>query len=114
MKHQIAKRSAEIPTNSMADIAFLLIIYFMLTATFSVHKGLDFGLEQDDGDLFEPVESVLVEIQPAGGLLVDRRPMALDGLLGYLAPKLERNPGKPVLLRPHPRSSYGALVAVYE
>jgi biopolymer transport protein ExbD len=38
------KVSAEIPTASMADIVFLLIIFFMLTTTFSVNKGFDFGL----------------------------------------------------------------------
>lgn len=115
MKHKLLKSNAEIPTSSMADIAFLLIIYFMLTVTFSVSKGLDFGLDKDEPIThIEPIESVLVEIQPGGGLLVDRRPMALDTLLDYLAPKLEHNPDKPVLLRPHPRSSYGALVAVYD
>lgn len=31
----------EIPTSSMADIAFLLIIYFMVTATFTATRGLD-------------------------------------------------------------------------
>jgi len=35
---------AEIPTASMSDIVFLLIIFFMLTTTFSVNKGFDFGL----------------------------------------------------------------------
>jgi hypothetical protein len=34
--------------------------------------------------------------------------------LGYLAPKLERNPTKPVILRTDPRASYGAMVAVYD
>ncbi len=115
MNHKILKSHAEIPTSSMADIAFLLIIYFMLTVTFSASKGLDFGLDKDEPVThIEPVEAVLVEIQPDGGLLVDRRPLALDALLKYLAPKLERNPEKPVLLRPDPRSSYGALVAVYD
>lgn len=109
------ENAAEIPTSSMADIAFLLIIYFMLTVTFSASKGLDFGLPREDSDRpIEPVEAVLVEILPGGGLLVDRRPMALGELLAYLAPKLERNPAKPVLLRPASGSSYGEVVAVYE
>ena len=37
------REQPEIPTASMADIAFLLIIYFMLTTVFSVTKGLDFS-----------------------------------------------------------------------
>ena len=44
MKLKRTKMEAEIPTASMADIVFLLIIFFMLTTTFSVNKGFDFGL----------------------------------------------------------------------
>ena len=32
----------------MADIAFLLIIYFMVTTTFAATRGLDFSLPQED------------------------------------------------------------------
>ena len=33
---------AEVPTSSMADIAFLLIVFFMLTAVFATTEGLQF------------------------------------------------------------------------
>ena len=36
------RSGAEIPTSSMADIAFLLIIFFMLTAVFATTEGLQF------------------------------------------------------------------------
>ncbi|MEM7048732.1 MAG: biopolymer transporter ExbD [Acidobacteriota bacterium] len=36
--HQRARQDAAIPTASMADIAFLLIIFFMVTITFEVDK----------------------------------------------------------------------------
>ena len=35
---------SEIPTSSTGDIAFLLIIFFMVTASFAVTKGLAFDL----------------------------------------------------------------------
>ena len=59
--------SDEIPTSSMADIAFLLIIYFMVTTTFAATRGLDFALPKDDDSppQVEKEESVLIEIQPA-------------------------------------------------
>ena len=38
----------EIPTSSMADIAFLLIIYFMVTTTFAATRGIDFSLPQEE------------------------------------------------------------------
>jgi biopolymer transport protein ExbD len=74
------KISDEIPTSSMADIAFLLVIYFMVTTTFTATRGLDFGLPKDD-DVpreIEREESVHIQVQPAGALLVDGKPMQLE------------------------------------
>ncbi|HVS15952.1 MAG TPA: biopolymer transporter ExbD [Thermoanaerobaculia bacterium] len=106
----------EIPTSSMADIAFLLIIYFMVTTTFTATRGLDFALpEEDDAPpVIEKEDSVLIEIQPSGELVVDQTPMRLDEVIDYLRPKLEVNPKKPVIIRPDPDSAYKYMVAVLD
>jgi len=39
-----ARASEEIPTCSMADIAFLLIIFFLVTTTMSMERGLGLQL----------------------------------------------------------------------
>lgn len=108
--------SDEIPTSSMADIAFLLVIYFMLTVSFAATQGLDLALppEPPDPVPVEPVESVLVEVEGAGRLTVDGRSMTLGELLPYLEPKLRRNPTKPVIVRPGPDAPYGAAVDVLD
>ncbi len=100
----------------MADIAFLLVVFFMLTLTFAVSQGLDFNPSKDDctEPAFDPVEAVLVEIQADASLRVDGRPLQLARLLDYLAPKLERNPYKPVIIHPLPDAPYGGMVAVYD
>ena len=106
----------EIPTSSMADIAFLLIVYFMVTTTFAATRGLDFSLppEDDTQPLVEKEESVLIEIQPGGVLMVDQQQMELDKILEYLKPKLERNPMKPVIIRPMETTEYGYMVDVFD
>ena len=64
MKLKRDRPSDEIPTSSMADIAFLLIIYFMVTTTFTATRGLDFAPPKDDDNppVIEKEESVLIEI----------------------------------------------------
>ncbi len=108
--------SDEIPTSSMADIAFLLIIYFMVTTTFAATRGLDFALPEEDDQppVVEKEEAVLIQIQPGGDLLVDNKPMLITDVLDYLKPKLERNPKKPVIIRPDQAAPYGAMVRVYD
>ena len=116
MKFKRDNVSEEIPTASMADIAFLLIIYFMVTTTFAATRGLDFSLPQDDEDtpLVDKEESVLIEIQPGGALIVDGKNMELDQVLDYLKPKLERNPMKPVIIRPDQMAEYRGMVDVFD
>ena len=116
MKFQRSETEAEIPTASMADIAFLLIIYFMLTTTFAATRGLDFALPKDDDNppMVEKEESVLIEIQPGGNLIVDGTGMQLEDILDYLKPKLERNPMKPVIIRPLETAEYGYMVDVFD
>jgi len=116
MKFSRPKTSDEIPTSSMADIAFLLIIYFMVTTTFTATRGLDFAPPKDDDNppVIEKEDSVLIEIRSDGSLVVDQRPLPLDELIEYLKPKLERNPEKPVIIRPEPSAPYGAMVDVMD
>ena len=116
MKLERERPSDEIPTSSMADIAFLLIIYFMITSSFTATRGLDFAppKEDDNPPVIEKEDSVLIEILTSGDLLVDSRPMLLDDVIDYLKPKLERNPEKPVIIRPEPSAPYGRMVDVMD
>lgn len=106
--------SADIPTSSMADVTFLLIIYFVISGAFSATRGLDLTFPRDLPVDVDPVESVLVEVRAPGELVVDRRSMALDGLLDYLRPRLVQNPDKPVILRALEGAPYGAVVDVLD
>lgn len=108
--------SSEIPTSSMADITFLLIIYFMVTTTFAATRGLDFALpkEEKNPPLIEKEESVLIEIKPGGQIVVDGKPMLLSGILDYLKPILAVNQIKPVIIRPDPEAAYGDMLRVYD
>ena len=116
MKIGKKKSDVEIPTASMADIAFLLIIFFMVTTVFSATKGLDFKLPEDDEEQLETetIEAAYIKVLAGGAVLVDRQPMALDQILPYLQPKLERWPDKPLILYTVPEASYGDMIAVYD
>lgn len=106
---------SEIPTSSMADIAFLLIIFFMVTAVFSATKGLDFKLPQDDQNQPpESEEAVFIKVAPDASITVDCQPMEPSDILDYLEPKLLRNPEKPVILYTDAFAPYQAMITVYD
>lgn len=105
---------ARIPTSSMADIAFLLIIFFMVTTVFSATKGLELKLPTDDKTPADSDnEAVLIRVE-AERILVDCREMSVAQILPYLEPKLVRNPSKAVILYPTSDAQYRRMVAVYD
>jgi len=114
MSRRVTEDSS-IPTSSMADIAFLLIIFFMVTSVFSATKGLEFALPADDDDPRDPrpEEAVFIHVG-SDRLVVDCREMDLDGILAYLEPKLLRDPNKPVILFTDPDAEYQDMVRVYD
>jgi biopolymer transport protein ExbD len=116
MKLKRTGDAPEIPTSSMADIAFLLIIFFMVTAVFSATKGLDFQLPkaEDQNKQTDTEEAVFIKVSPDGSLLVDCKEMELDGILDYLEPKLTRDAQKNVILYTDAYAEYQSMIAVYD
>ena len=106
---------AEVATSSMADIAFLLIVYFMVTTTFAATRGLDFALpEETDTPEIKQEDSIEVHVMPGGSIEVDKKSIPMDGLLPYVLEKLLQNPDKPVILRTDPDATYGDMISVFD
>jgi biopolymer transport protein ExbD len=67
--YQSKRQDAAIPTASMADIAFLLIIFFMVTVTFEVDK-TQLVLPESDIRLEVPKKSAYVSVTEDGTIRV--------------------------------------------
>lgn len=107
---------SEIPTASMADVAFLLIIFFLVASFYSVTRGIQFSLPRHDEAALtaEPEAAVLIEIESTGALIVDSRPLPLAQVRAYLEPKLQRNPTKSVILQTSLEAPYQAMTDVFD
>jgi biopolymer transport protein ExbD len=107
---------ADIPTASMADVAFLLIIFFLVASFYSVTRGIQFSLPKTEEEALtaEPEAAVLIEIAQDGTLTVDGHPTALPAVQEYLRPKLARNPTKSVILQTSLEAPYYAMTDVFD
>ena len=103
-------------TGSMADVSFLLVIFFMVTTVLAASRGLDLALPPEPGpdDVIEADEAVDSHVLDNGSLVVDRRPMGLAEVLPYVGTKLAVDPLKPVILRTDDHASYGAMMQVLD
>jgi len=118
MKLRKKKGNPEIPTSSMADIAFLLIVFFMVTSVFSVTRGLEFQLPRPDTSSEQTAEeAVHIFIERSGAtcaFTVDGILTSLGDINVYLQPKLARNPNKFVIIDPAPNAPYRCMVDVFD
>ena len=116
MKIKRRELQVEIPTASMADVAFLLIIFFLVASFYSVTRGIQFSLPKHDEAALtaEPEAATLIEIAADGALTVDNRPMQLNELRGYLEPRLQRNPTKSVIMQTSLEAPYEAMTDVFD
>ena len=110
------RSAAEIPTSSMADIAFLLIIFFMLTAVFATTEGLEFDLPEDDPTQLDvqPEEAIHIKILGEGQHVVDKTPMTLEEMGGYVQMKMQQNPDKPVIIQTEANVPYFVMIDVFD
>ena len=120
MKVDKKKSEPEIPTASMADIAFLLIVFFMITSVFSVTRGIEFQLPKNDNAETPPdsqEEAIHVHVIAAGAdciFEVDKQQMGLSDIQIYIEPKLARNPNKFVIIDPDPNAPYRCMVDAFD
>lgn len=105
----------------MVDVTFLLLIFFMITASFSMQKSMRTAPPEPDQegaaqsltmeDLEE--ESVVVEIDEENNIRVDDVPVSGTGeLVDVLAAKIGNEGKTEMLIEAHPNSRHGLVVAV--
>lgn len=119
MKIEIKREEAEIPTASMADIAFLLIVFFMLTTVFSANRGMEHVLppKDDTDEAIEPDEAIYIHIFPSGQFEMDKTSYSIDQVdqvYSYVNQKVQVNAKKPIIVHTNREAQYGDMVAVLD
>ncbi len=95
-----SKIKAEIPTASMADIAFLLIIFFLTTTVFSEDKGLQLVLPEATAEQVKVSRRNILHIflYPDGNVTIRKgrdpheQQIDVNDLQGIMRTEIERNP----------------------
>jgi biopolymer transport protein ExbD len=97
------KRSYEINSSSMADIAFLLLIFFLVTTTIDMDKGIPMVLPERGGEVkINPKNIAKILVNAEGAVLYDNRIVEDMELTDLLETRIKEtgidNEGKPKLI----------------
>jgi len=113
-KRRLGEDDEAVPMSSMADIAFLLIIFFMVTAVFDKSKGI--VLELPETSVRETVETKEIEIMidKEGKIFLGSSEIKLEELAGAIVRARKADSSKPVVVKSDKRVSYGKVADVMD
>jgi biopolymer transport protein ExbD len=113
------KIKSEIPSCSMSDIAFLLLIFFMITTKFVKGKGLPVNLPKASGDAIEKIvekNAATIYVDPNGRISINDYQTTLetmgDNLVKILTAKSAANPNLITCFRTDENTSYGIMTDI--
>ncbi|MBN1292754.1 MAG: biopolymer transporter ExbD [Candidatus Latescibacteria bacterium] len=110
-----ARASAAIPTSTMADIAFLLIVFFLVTTSMSHDKGLGLTLPPIGSATRVPSRNITkVWINAAGEIMHDQELVSLAQMGGRVKQMTEDNPNLIVSIKTAPEARYELFVDVVD
>ncbi len=104
-----------IPSASMADIAFLLLVFFLVTTTISMDKGIGLVLPAIGEELeVNPKNITNVLINAAGQVLLDEELVPVNQLKGRIKTMLARNDKLIISVKTHPLTKHQAFIDVLD
>jgi len=109
------QEKATIPTTSTADIAFLLIIFFMVSTTFRAETGLKIILPKAEAAKKIPTKNLVhVWISPEGIISIDDVLMPISRVSKVMVRKKQINPDVIVSVRCDASTKYSDVEAVFD
>ncbi len=108
-------RGGEIPTSSMADIAFLLLIFFLVTTTIDIDKGLGIVLPAEGQELEIRKENILnLLVNSMGQVLVGEEPVKMEDVNRVIRERLRANDRLIISVKTHGKTKYRDFIAAID
>ena len=121
LNNKKSKVSDEIPSSSMADIAFLLLIFFLVTTVFPKDKGLSIVLPEEQETVEVSQRNILhILIQPTGVVIVrqgesqEERTVQASDVEGIWRQGVAQNENLIAAVKTHPEAPYRYMVDVLD
>ena len=114
---QQEEEESSIDLTPMLDVVFIMLIFFIVTATFVKEIGLD--VNSPDPNKTPPPpdpdkKSIVVKITSRDRILVSQRDVDWRSVRANIERLHAENPEAPVVIVPHQESSTGALIHIMD
>lgn len=107
----------QINLTPMLDVVFIMLIFFIVTATFVKEVGLDVNQPEDTNKpkTVDPnKKSIVVRITDRDRIIIAQRDVDVRNIRANIERLHAENPEAPVIIQPHPQSSTEAMITVMD
>lgn len=108
-KQQDSGDKAEIDLTPMLDVVFIMLIFFIVTASFVKESTINVNVPENSNAPPPPPsndnKSILVQVDEQNDIFVDGRRVDVRSVRSLIAQKNAANPGSSVVVRAHENSS---------
>ena len=105
----------EINSSSMADIAFLLLVFFLVTTTISMDKGISLVLPSEGNEMEVNKNNIVnILVNETGKVLLDDKPARLQDIKGIAERRITQNSKVIFSVQSHPRTKYQVYIKVLD
>ena len=100
----------------MLDVVFIMLIFFIVTATFVKEVGLDVNQPEDDKPkTIDPdKKSIVVRITNRNRIIIAQRDVDWRSVRANIERLHAENPEAPVIIQPHPDSQTATMIHVMD
>ena len=108
-------RVGAIPEGGMADIAFLLLVFFLVTTTIDMDKGLGIILPAEGQELEINKKNILnCLISSSGNVLLGGEPVEIKNIHRKVKDEIYKNKNLIVSVKAHEKAQYDVYVEVLD
>ena len=98
----------------MLDIVFIMLIFFIVTATFVKESGIDVNRPDANTATQQDRANILIAIDDTGAIFIDRRRVEIDAVRANIERLHAENPQGTVVIQADENASTNQLVAVMD
>lgn len=108
---------SDIDMTPMLDVVFIMLIFFIVTASFVKELGLDMNSPDNDEPPPENIKennTILIRISSNGRIWVDETPTDVSGVKPAVGRLFAQNPKAKVVIQPEPESKTDLMIQVLD
>ena len=113
-RRQHAAEESEVDLTPMLDVVFIMLIFFIVTASFVKESGIDINRPAAATAVRKERGNILVAITPTGQIWIDRRQIDIRAVRANIERLHAENPQGAVVIQADRDSKNGLLVEVLD